>query len=141
MMGNASLSAVAAALSLSGMIFAGADGIYQRVQPAIIEGRASVPGPVFPGELATVRWDVIKRANCPGQSSRVWSGEGGFAMAEALAPTSLPYGSGSYTIPTMIPQTAPEGALSLTISGFFECPHKPKEYFTLTPVVMQVRAK
>ena len=141
MIGNTSLSAMAAAISLSGVFFTTADAVYSNLQPPAIEGRGSVAGPVFPGELATVRWDIIKRANCPGQSARVWSGQDGFALAEAMQPTSLPPGAGSYTIPTRIPTTAPAGDLELTISGYVECPHKPREYFSLTPIVMQVQSK
>lgn len=137
MIGVNSFSALAAAGSISAALLAFADGAHSIFQAPPIEGRAHVTSPVFPGEMVTVRWDIIKRSNCPGMTARGWQGENGFALSEPFQPTALPMGSGTYRIPTIIPQTAPAGDLQLTISGYFECQHK-RQKFELTPVVMQV---
>lgn len=115
-----------------------ADKAYTTIKPPAIEGRAVVKETAYVGELATVQWDVIKRTSCPGKSSRVWAGPDGYSLTEAQQATTLPVGSGTYKIPTRIPFSAPEGQLELTISGFTECPGKPVEYWSLTPVMLEV---
>ena len=140
MIGQGSNSLLAATVSVSYALFTVAGGVYDSIKPPAIEGFGSVPEPVVAGQLATVHWRVIKRANCPGYSARVWNGTEGFSLAEPLAPTSLPFGEGEYNIPTRIPEGVRPGNLELTVVGYFECPDKDREHFSLTPLVMQVDA-
>lgn len=108
--------------------------------PAPIEGSAVGPDNVRAGSVAMVTWQIVKRIDCAGFNSRVWDGEDGFHITEALTPTGLPTSDSvrTYVIPTDIPQLAPNGDLSLTIKGFYDCPNARKEHFTLGPVKMNV---
>ena len=138
MIGQTSITVLCAAASMSYLSWTVADTAYTAIQPAPIEGKATVEGVPFPGELVTVKWDMIKRTPCPGQASRVWSGQNSYSLSEALEPASLPQGAATYRIPPRVPLTVPPGEAKLTISGFIECKDQPRQYFTLTPVVMQV---
>lgn len=138
MIGQATTSMICAVASFSMLSFKVADTAYSAIKPPAIEGKAVVRDPAVIGELVTVTWDVIKRTDCPGKSSRVWSGPDGYSLTEIQQATTLPVGAGTYKVPTRVPSTAPEGKLELNISGFTECPGKPVEYWTLTPVVFEV---
>lgn len=138
MIGQATTSMLCAVASFSMLSFTAADKVYSTIKPPAIEGKAFVKERAYVGELATVTWDVIKRTSCPGKSSRVWHGPDGYSLTEMQQATTLPVGAGTYKIPTRIPNTAPEGPLQLSISGYTECPGKPVEYWTLTPVVIDV---
>lgn len=99
-----------------------------------------VGGPVSPDTNVIVNWTIDKRTTCPGQTARVWEGVDGFHISEALKPTGLPLTDGpkEFHIPTSIPELAPDGDLSLTIKGYYQCDNSQKEWFELGPVVFTV---
>lgn len=107
--------------------------------PPLIEGTGVVVDPVRAGEKTLVTWAIVKRTECPGLTSRVWHGEGGFQLAEMAQVTALEMSDvpREYEIETYIPELAPPGELRLDIDGFFDC-GKGKEPFTIGPVIMEV---
>lgn len=138
MIGDNPLSVFAAAMSISGMFYTVAQSAYQYARPSIVEGVGAYHSPVTAGETVLIDWMITKRIDCPGQSSRVWSGENGFSMSESMRPTKMPVGTGTYKVETKIPDEAPEGDLKMTVSGYFECPHRDREYFSLNPIILKV---
>lgn len=135
-------NATAAVLALSAAGLAAVssrDAVVTVMTPTMIEGRGSVSDPVQAGERVLVTWVIDKRTQCPGLTSRVWHGEGGFQLTEPVQIAALPEGSGTYQIETAVPALAPSGDLTLTIKGHFECPGAAPIAFALEPVVMEVR--
>lgn len=107
------------------------------IRGPLIEGVGSVDGPVRAGEVALVHWVITKRTDCPGESSRVWSGADGFYLADPMRATGLPMGDLQRSIQTTIPSAAPSGPLTLTIRGRFDCLFGAVP-FRLAPVQMDV---
>lgn len=107
----------------------------------MISGYGEVLNPVKPGETVFVDWYINKDTSCPGYSSRVWTGGDHFYMVEPRTSTSLPESPilEHYSIPTKVPETAPEGTLNLEIKGEYDCGDMfGKSTFTLGPVIMVV---
>lgn len=104
----------------------------------LIEGVGIAPAEVHAGDTVLVEWDIVKRTDCPGYSSRVWSGESGFQLTEPVQASGLPVGSATYEIQTGIPRLAPEGPLSLEIVGHYDCEGREPWHFRLGPVEMMV---
>ena len=111
--------------------------------PPAIEGWAIRVAPVVAGQNILVPWHIIKRTGCPGESSRVWNGEGGFYLVEASRKTALPMNEieTSYRIPTEVPMLAPEGDLLLRIDGYYDCPDRDRIEFSIGPVELKVENK
>lgn len=110
------------------------------VFPPAIEGRGYYEEIVNPGETVLVTWELVKRTGCPGENHRVWVGENGFTMTESVGPTTLPMTEDfvTYSIPTQIPDQAPEGLLELTVVGYYQCIGSPRSNFELGPVEFTV---
>jgi hypothetical protein len=112
--------------------------------PAPIEGVAAADvGKVYPGQVVLVQWDILKRIDCGGENGRVWNGQNGFHVSEALMPTGLPQSAEAktYIVPTRIPAGAPAGPLSFEIRGTFTCPGSDPIEFRLPtggPYVFEV---
>lgn len=107
--------------------------------PPLIEGAGVVSGPVMAGERTLVTWTITKRTDCPGLTSRVWHGEGGFQLTEQTQVTALDMSDipREYAIQTYIPELAPPGELRLNVRGFFDCGGE-KEPFSIGPVIIEV---
>lgn len=137
------LMVVAGVLVLARAVFTGAEVVHDAVAAPPIEAKAYAPKIVEAGETAMIRWDIVKRTECPGKNSRVWNGENGFHLVETRGATTLPATDHmrTYRISTKVPSYAPPGQLSLTIEGHYRCPAGDVEYFTLGPVQMEVREK
>lgn len=106
--------------------------------PPAISGYAVYSEPVRAGEAVLIPWTITKRVDCPGASSRVWNGQGGFHLSEVQQSTSLPVGEDMrFDIQTHIPSLAPVGPLVLEIIGFYDCDDERKS-FTLGPVLLEV---
>lgn len=107
-----------------------------------ITGSGIVPNqPVRPGQVVPVDWTLHKTTDCPGSSGRVWRGEDGFYLSEALRATGLPQTdyAMTYHIQTKIPDLAPAGQLSLWIVGGYDCGGIfGSTDFRLGPVTMEV---
>ena len=117
----------------------GADVATDILSPPIIEGSGSYDAPVVAGTTEIVDWFITKRTDCPGYSSRVWTGQNGFFLSEPVQATAIPIGvAREYKIPTAFPSMAPAGKLDLMIKGHFECENQPRDHFTLGPVVFNV---
>lgn len=135
---NAAVAALA--LSAAGLAaMSSRDAVVTVMAPPLIEGHGSVSGPVHAGERVLVTWVIDKRTQCPGLTSRVWHGEGGFHLTEPVQITALPEGAGTYQIETAVPALAPPGHLRLKIKGHFECPGAAPVAFALEPVLMEVQ--
>lgn len=117
----------------------GVDVTKDLLAPAQIEGAGFYNQATAPGETIVVKWVITKRTDCPGYSSRVWSGADGFFLSEPVQATAIPVSTRqAYKIPTTLPSLAPVGELELTIRGHFACENQPRDYFTLGPVVFNV---
>lgn len=130
---------VTVSLTVVAMTVAAVDNfgdVVDRVFPPVIEGRGWHDDPVTPGETALVTWQIAKRTGCPGENWRVWFGADGFAMTEAVVPTTLPMTDDlrTYQIPTLIPAQAPEGQLTLEVHGYYQCIGSPRVNWELGPV-------
>ena len=105
----------------------------------LIEGVGYVDESVLPGANILVHWTITKRTECPGETSRVWSGESGFQLTEPIQVTALPKGDAmQFDIQTKVPDLAPAGKLDLRVVGSFECPGMAVETFSLGPIAMEV---
>lgn len=137
--GNAGLI-VSAVVSWSLAFVEGANVALTAISQPPISGIGYVDSPVVAGGVATVHWTLHKRTDCEGTNWRVWRGEGGFHLREALGETKLPATSDpvNYSIETTVPQTAPVGNLQLTIDGVYTCPNQNLIEFSLGPVEMEV---
>lgn len=131
-----------AAVALNGALAAhdGGLAVIKTLAPPPIEGIGTAPEYVQAGTSVLVRWEIIKRTDCPGKNARVWQGADGFIYRQALGQTRLPQTDDwrVYTIQTDIPDDAPPGELRLTIEGHYTCPGTQPEPFTLGPVTMTV---
>jgi hypothetical protein len=117
----------------------GVDVTKDLLAPAQIEGAGFYNQTTVPGETIVVEWIITKRTDCPGYSSRVWSGADGFFLSEHVQATAIPVSTRrAYKIPTTLPSMAPAGKLDLMIKGHFECENQPRDHFTLGPVVFNV---
>lgn len=124
---------VAGALAVVGVVEVG-----EVVLPPPIEGVGRYDAPVKPGELVLVDWQIVKRTECPGETSRAWSGERRFRLTEPQQETALPAGNLNPMIQTRIPELAPPGRLELRIVGYFRCEGYSRQDFDLGPVVFEV---
>ena len=108
--------------------------------PPPIEGIGTGPELVAAGDTVLIDWRVIKRTDCPGENSRVWTGAKGFSLHEPLGVTSLPATNKPefYKVQTKIPEAAPPGVLRLSVQGFYKCPGSEAVDFYLGPVTMEV---
>lgn len=108
------------------------------LSPPLISGSGYVETKAKAGDDVMVNWVITKRTDCPGASSRIWSGEGGFHLSEVMQATSIPQNNDAqrYVVPTSVPEMAPDGKLTLKIKGYFDCQDKEREWFTLGPVVI-----
>ena len=124
-------------LSVSVLAFSAMTSLVSYVAGPTISGSAEYSQPVRAGETVLVKWTFHKTGPCPGENSRVWTGERGFHVTEATKRNSLPITDKPFTpvIPTKIPDRAPPGKLTLAIKG--ECGTLP---FTLGPVTFNVTA-
>ena len=107
--------------------------------PPITAVARVIPYQASAGDVVTLTWDIQKNVDCPGYSARVWDGESGFHVSEAVRPTSLPKGQGIYRIPTGIPEMAPAGILTLRISGHFDCPGVIRSHVVIGPVNLEIK--
>ena len=130
---------VLAAVAMFAAAQSSLSAISELTTPPMIEGVGIVDGPVRAGEKHLVTWSIIKRTDCPGLTSRVWRGEGGFQLTEQAQVTALDVSEQprEYRIETYIPELAPPGELRLDIEGYFDC-GEGKRGFSIGPVVMQV---
>lgn len=112
------------------------------LEPALIEATATHIRDVRAGQTVLVSWEISKITSCPGQNSRVWIGADGFFLAEPSVPNAIPVGTNQYNIPTVIPEFAAPGKLTMHIKGYFQCtPGGEKEHFTIpkrAPLVFNV---
>lgn len=109
--------------------------------PLAIAGTGVVHTPVIAGHDVMVHWTLQKFVDCPGTSSRVWRGEGGFYNIESKNTTALPLDPNptTYQIPTHVPFMAPIGSLTLEIVGSYDCGDiLGNREFTLGPVHINV---
>ena len=109
--------------------------------PPAITGTGVVNHPVVAGSNIIVEWTLQKFVDCPGTSSRVWRGQGGFYTVESKAATALPLNPDPvmYSIETHVPYMAPAGELTLEILGSYDCGDILGErWFTLGPVIIDV---
>jgi len=130
---------VFAGVALLAAFTSSVETVNELTTPSIIEGAGVVAGPVQAGGVTLVTWSITKRTDCPGLTSRVWHGEGGFQLTEqaqvtALVASEVPR---EYEIQTYIPELAPAGELMLEVTGYFDC-GDGKKPFTIGPVVMDV---
>lgn len=116
----------------------GRETVVSLTTPPVIEGYGEYAEPVRAGEVALIHWRITKRTDCPGLTSRVWDGPGGFHLTETVQQTSLPKGTFDRKIETEIPTLAPAGELTLSIVGFFQCEGDGKTPFRLGPVNLTV---
>lgn len=133
---------IAAAVVQAGMASFDVSRTYlELVTPPPIEGWGKGPDTVIAGDDVLVRWEILKRTECPGENRRQWAGEDGFFMSEAIGPTTLPATTTSqiYMVQTKIPVLAPPGLLMLMVQGWYQCPGNERQEFTLGPVMMEVR--
>jgi hypothetical protein len=134
------LAALGGSLSIALALGSGAEVVSVLTTPAPITATARViPYQSAAGDVVTLTWDIQKNVDCPGYSARVWDGESGFHMSEAVRPTSLPKGQGIYKIPTEIPAMAPVGILTLRIVGHFDCPSATRSHFVIGPVNLEIK--
>jgi hypothetical protein len=117
---------------------AGALEVADIALPPPISGGASYSEPVVPGEIVLVPWAITKRTECPGETSRVWDGQGNFHLTEPKQATALPAGTITPNIQTKVPEMAPAGGLQLRIVGFFQCEGERRQDFALGPVTFTV---
>lgn len=131
---------VSAVFSWSLAFVEGANVALSTVMQPAISGGGYVDGPVVAGETTLVNWTLHKITDCDGVNWRVWRGEDGFYLREALGQTSLPKTDNSreYDIETRIPDAAPAGDLLLTIDGVYTCPNRNLIEFSLGPVEIEV---
>lgn len=114
------------------------DTVDKIVSPPLIEAVGYVDNEVSAGGATLVHWVITKRTKCPGFTSRVWDGVGGFHLTEKVQATSLPISENKeYNIQTRIPELAPVGDLELNIAIQFDCDGDIFNY-RLGPVGMAV---
>lgn len=118
----------------------GGEAVIRVITPPAIEGVGSVSTPVHAGKTTLVNWEIIKRTDCPGTNSRLWTGEDGYELREPLGATTLPVTESpvAYAIQTHIPEGAPQGVLRLWIKGEYVCAGQKPTPFSLGPVTMTV---
>ena len=128
-----------AAIAVGVAALQGVETAHDVLTPPAIEGFGVYADPVSPGDEVLVDWTITKRVDCPGSTSRVWFGEGGFQLTEKVQRTVLPVSKDRhYAIPTMIPTLAPHGKLDLYIDGEMKCPDEEAEHFKIGPVTFEV---
>lgn len=109
--------------------------------PNPISGSGTGPDEVRAGETVQIEWTLLKAVDCAGTSSRVWRGSGDYLLVEALRPTTIPMSDKPqhYSIATEVPDSAPDGPLSLTVQGSYNCGDLLGDReFSLGPVMMEV---
>lgn len=129
-----------AAFAVASTVLTVGSGLTDKYAPQVIEGTGTASGPVSPGSVSIVTWEIVKRTDCPGEVARTWSGESGFYLVEPRTVAALPHSDTpqTYKIQTHTPDLAPVGSLELSIVGFYQCPGAPRENFTLGPVLFEV---
>lgn len=135
-------NAIMPALAVFSVLTAGSSAVDLYVSKTtlpIVEGYATRIAPVRAGEDIRLEWNITKRTDCEGVSSRVWAGSNGFRMTESQKSTALPKTNGveKYRFQTHIPNKAPSGKLTLNIKGYYDC-SKGREYWSLSPVTLRV---
>jgi len=127
-----------AAIAAGAITFVAAYTASDALLPPPIEGVGRYESPVRAGEAVLVEWDLVKRTDCPGFTSRVWDGERNYHLTEPAQRTTLPAHSIERRIETKIPELVPVGELRLTIVGVYQCAGGRKQAFTLGPVSFEV---
>lgn len=127
-----------AAVSVGALVAAGLYEAGDHFLPDPITGFASYSEPVRAGEIVLVDWEIEKRTDCPGETSRIWQGQQNFHLTEPQQITSLPKGKISPSIQTKIPELAPSGELLLFIGGYYQCTGSARVSFRLGPVEFKV---
>lgn len=130
--------AAAAVLSVFFAVDSGVGAAAALFTPAAVEGVGVARGNAIAGYPVFVDWDIDKRTECGGVSSRVWSGPDGFFLSETVQATALPMGRNQITVPTDVPRLAPVGTLELNIVGSFQCETGGPIHFKLGPVFIEV---
>jgi hypothetical protein len=90
--------------------------------PFSVEGSAKYTQPVTKGQTVMLNWIFSVRTECEGQYASVWRGDKGYMLSEEFRPMAIPFGENqNIVIPTVIPTTAPEGILTMTVRGYTDC--------------------
>jgi len=133
------IGAIATSAAFFAASMSGVELATELLSEPLIEGYGIYEKPVRAGETIEIEWIITKRTDCNGVSGRVWKGQLGFYMSEAMRPTGLPSGEAMrITIPTTVPEQAPIGELQLQVKGFYNCARDRHDWFLLSPVLLVV---
>jgi len=127
----------AASVAIAGMT--GVGTVVKVARKPMIEGVGNYDQPVKAGDVVPIEWTIIKRTDCGGELGRVWVGQDGFYLVEAMRQSALPASDAAreYSIQTQVPILAPPGGLLLSIKGVYNCPRGDAK-FELGPVSLEV---
>jgi len=133
------IGALATSVAFFAASMSGVELASELLSEPLIEGYGTYDKTVRAGETIDIEWVITKRTDCSGVSGRVWRGQHGFYMAEAMRPTGLKSGEEMrITIPTTVPEQAPIGELQLQVKGFYNCTLNRHDWFLLSPVLLVV---